>query len=125
MAKESRGGGPGAATVRGVKGGMRVLSWLFVLGCGPVPCAAVVDAAARDACWHEEILALPTSEVAQVVALAPRIADPVVRYATLLAWARDHRDGVHPQAAQAVCALLPLEERRVCERRLFAAHLAR
>jgi hypothetical protein len=104
---------------------MRVLGWLFAIGCAPETCPALADVAARDACWHAKILALPTNEVAEVARLAPSISDPVVRYATILAWARDHRDGVHPDGARAVCSLLPMEERRVCERRLFAAHLAR
>ncbi|MDP2316061.1 MAG: hypothetical protein Q8P41_24400 [Pseudomonadota bacterium] len=104
---------------------MRALTWLVMLGCGPTPCERLAEVPARDTCFHVEILALPTSAVATVAEIAPRIQDPVVRNATLLAWARDHREGVDPAGASALCALLPVEEARMCERRLFAAHLAR
>lgn len=104
---------------------MRVLVWLVMLGCGPTPCERLAEAPERDSCFHAEILTLPTSAVGKVTETASRIQDPVVRNATVLTWARDHRDGVDPTGARALCALLPAEEGRLCERRLFAAHLDR
>lgn len=98
----------------------------FGLGCGgPVSCEAMAAGPDRDRCLHRQILADGAMAPTEVARLAAIVEDPMIRNATVLTWARDHRGAVADADRAQLCGLLLGQERNVCDRRLSAAHLSR
>jgi hypothetical protein len=95
------------------------------LGCAPASCDAPAAGPERDRCMHKQILADPALPAAEVARLTATLEDPMIRVATVLTWARDHRGAVSDADRIQLCGLLTGQERNVCDRRLSAAHLSR
>ncbi len=98
---------------------------LLGVGCGPVPCESMAAGPERDRCLHKRIVADGAMAPSEVARLAATLEDPMIRNATVLTWARDHRGAVSDADRAALCGLLLGQERNVCDRRLSAAHLSR
>ncbi len=97
----------------------------LLCGCPDKGCDGMPAGIDRDTCRHDELLALPAAEIAQVQDLATRIEDPVIHDAALHAWIVAHAGEVEPKEAKAVCQSLGDSARHRCLRRITAAHLTR
>lgn len=104
---------------------MSLLALLLSLACAPASCDGIAAGPERDRCVHKQILADPALPAAEVARLSATLQDPMIRVATVLSWARDHRGAVADADRIALCGLLAGQERNACDRRLSAAHLSR
>jgi hypothetical protein len=75
--------------------------------------------------WREQVLAISPKEVEHVVAVLKQMPDPVERGVAAELWVRQNRGHVDPVQGVKVCRTLDQGASRLCERRLYAAHLQR
>lgn len=101
---------------------------LSLLSCttdtAPGACETLADRAA-DTCWAQRVLSLGPTDVDAVESAGAAISDPIVRGAAIDAWMREHGQAIPRERAHTVCELLEREARRVCVKRIDAAHLNR
>ena len=92
---------------------------------GGSSCEEMEAGMAKDTCLHDEIGALPASEVQTVERKGMLIADPMIRGSSISPWVVAHQNEISPQDAQALCLLLDGRDRSYCQRRLSSPHLQR
>ncbi len=106
-----------------------ILGWTCLLGCtGEATvenCADLTEPLARDRCFHEEINALPASEIARLQTIAPQITDAMIRGAAVSGWVADHIAEIPGDQCQQLCQLLEGGDRGYCMRRCSSPHLQR
>lgn len=99
---------------------------LVLLAACSVPCESVPAGESRDTCLHQRVSLDPTRWSPQdIVTFSALFEDRMVRDATILLWAREHRGLVADGDRAAVCGILDQAQREMCERRLGTAHLNR
>ena len=110
------------------------MSWLIVafwIGCSGSTestdgdCTGISDTMKRDGCYHDRIVALPSSEIDTVISEGQKMVDPMIRGAAIAEWIKTHNNEINQQKGQELCALLDGRDRSYCMRRLSSPHLKR
>ena len=110
---------------------MNMIVLLWVIACagtasnGQQACPDIEDSKQRDACYHEEILLMPASDITKIVQTAQQITDPMIRGAAVSEWVKNHNNDINQQQGQQLCTLLDGRDRSYCLRRLSSPHLQR
>ena len=109
-----------------------MLALFFILACSgeqavniSTDCPNITDESQRNSCYHQQILTLPVTDIAEIIKTAQQISDPMIRGAAVSEWVKDHNNGVSQQQGQKLCALLDGRDRSYCLRRLSSPHLRR
>ena len=108
------------------------MSWILfslALGCAgtevTTECSAITDAQKRDLCFHDELVKLPPSQIAEVISTAKKMEDAMVRGAAVAEWIKLYNNKINQQQGQELCKLLDGRDRSYCLRRLSSPHLKR
>lgn len=95
-----------------------------MLGGGPTACAAIADRHEADNCYSAQLIARRPVQLTEVVADAEAIDDPLIRAASVLAWAEANRGQLLPDTASKVCHFAG-ESAGKCRQQVQAGHLRR
>lgn len=68
-----------------------------------VPCAAILPTHERDNCFSQHLVEMSATDAESAAAVAEAIQDPLIRSASVVAWAKANRGKVTPEAAEGVC----------------------
>jgi len=79
----------------------------------------------RDVCYSKELKELPSGQVDQVIDLAGKVLDPMVRGEAVSTWVTKNGNGIPPEKGQKLCAMLEDRDGAHCLRRLSSPHLQR
>ena len=79
----------------------------------------------RDVCFGKELKALPAAQIDNVLAIAGKVADPMVRGEAVSSWVLTNGNGVSPEKGQQLCGMLEDRDGAYCLRRLSSPHLQR
>ena len=88
-------------------------------------CEEIIDLSSRDMCFHDQIVALPSTAIEEVIASAKQMVDPMVRGAAVAQWIKQNNNEINQQKGQELCSLLDGRDRSYCMRRLSSPHLRR
>ena len=105
------------------------LCGVALAGCGqsdaPVGCDGMPAGLDRDVCFGKELKALPSAEIDQVIGLASKMDDPMVRGEAVFTWVTNNGNGIPPDKGQKLCGMLEERDGAHCLRRLSSPHLQR
>lgn len=87
-----------------------------------VPCDAVLVSHDRDNCYSRRLVLLSGAETAEAAEVAEAIRDPLIRSASVVAWAKANRGELSPEAATSVCRFAG-ESAGKCRYQVQAGHL--
>ena len=110
------------------------MTWLIVLlwacsGSGSATvdgdCGKLTDLTQKDSCYHDRLVAMPVTQIDDVIATGKQMVDPMIRGAAVAQWIKLHNNEINQQKGQELCALLDGRDRSYCMRRLSSPHLKR
>jgi hypothetical protein len=101
---------------------MILLAFSLQAACRTATCMERAEPLDRDLCLHDEVLALPPTDVEGVATRVSSMTDGIVRGSAVNGWVERHRGRLPPSASR-VCDLLPPTEAVPCHRHVEAAHL--
>ncbi|GDX79543.1 hypothetical protein LBMAG42_13540 [Deltaproteobacteria bacterium] len=87
-----------------------------------VPCQAIVVTHDRDNCYSRRLVAMTGAETAEAAEVAEAIRDPLIRSASVVAWAKANRGQISADAATGVCRFAG-EAAGKCRYQVQAGHL--
>jgi len=91
----------------------------------PKSCDEITISKKKDKCLHDEISTKTSAELPQLIEVAQKISDPLIRGAAVSAWVRDHSTEITQKQGMKLCELLDGRDRFYCMRRLSSPHLKR
>lgn len=87
-----------------------------------VPCAAIALSHDRDNCYSRRLVAMSGAETAEAAVVAEAIRDPLIRSASVVAWAKANRGTISADAASSVCRFAG-DAAGTCRYQVQAGHL--
>ena len=109
-----------------------ILLALGLVGCDgaagvsePTSCDARPVGLERDTCYGDQLLALPSTESAQVKEIGILIQDGMVRQAAISRWVAEHANEIPKETGEGLCNMLSERDRSYCLKRFLAVHLQR
>ena len=88
-------------------------------------CSQMTDLTQKDSCYHDQLIAMPVTQIDDVITTGKQMVDPMIRGAAVAQWIKLHNNEINQQKGQELCALLDGRDRSYCMRRLSSPHLKR
>ena len=88
-------------------------------------CSVVQESMKRDECYHDKIRELSSKSMNEVLSIAAKIEDRMVRGAAVSAWVKENNSNINQQQGKQLCKMLDGRDRFYCMRRLSSPHLKR
>lgn len=102
-----------------------ILFWGCTGEVAATDCNAMSDSKEKDLCFHEKLVALPPSQINDVIETAKGMSDAMIRGAAVAEWIKRYNNDINQQQGQELCKLLDGRDRSYCLRRLSSPHLKR
>jgi len=88
-------------------------------------CSSIKDIKKQNTCYHDQLIAMPASDISKIIEVAKLITDDMWRQAAVSKWIKEHNNDVNQQQGQQLCSLLDGRDRSYCLRQLSSPHLRR
>ena len=88
-------------------------------------CSKIEKSISRDECYHDKIQGLKSSKMNEVIEMAKKIEDRMIRGAAVSAWVKENNSNINQQQGKQLCEMLDGRDRFYCMRRLSSPHLKR